>query len=423
MGKDVKGKELGTGLCQRKDGRYVGRFVNRFGKRQEVKSKDFKKLKILLNAAIYEDINMLNHSDDKILLDEWFDKWMKNYKNKTICLNTKRHYTTIYEKHISPYLGKKKLINITQLKILEVMNYLDEKGYQFETRNKVRILLLDMFDKAMINEVASKNPAKGIKMEKKEVTEPRVLTPEEQAMFFECSKGSFYDNLFTVSISTGLRPGEACGLKVTDLDFGEMLINVDKTLLYQKLEGDEKKTFHFDPPKTRASKRQVPMNQKCALAMKKQLMQRNIILSRKTAKPVKGYEELMFTTKYGTPINAQVYGDAVRKIIHEVNLRKDELEQIGDFSPHCFRHSFATRCFEAGIKPKTVQKYLGHASLQMTMDLYTHVLQEHSQEEMLKLEKVLDETMDVSESMIDEQYKKFTATKELDNCVYLKTAN
>lgn len=423
MGKDLKGKELGPGISQRKDGRYVGRFTNRFGRRPEVKSRDLKELKVLLNAAIYEDLNKLNRADDKMMLDEWFEKWMKNYKNQTICANTKRHYVAIYEKHISPPLGKKKMIDITQLKILEILNYLDEKGYQYETRNKVRILLQDMFDKAMINEIVSKNPAKGIKMGTKEKKEPKVLTPDEQASFFECCKGSFYDNLFTVAISTGLRPGEACGLTIDDINFDEMLIDVNKTLVYQKFEGDEKKTFHFDPPKTKSSKRQVPMNQKGALALKKQFMQRNVIMARRTAKPVKGFENLLFTTKFGTPINAQVYGDAVKKIIDEINLLRDELEQMDYFSPHCFRHSFATRCFEAGIKPKTVQKYLGHATLQMTMDLYTHVLIEHSQEEMIKLEKVLDDTMDVSESMVDDQFKKFTEKKEQDNCVYLFQAN
>ena len=276
------------------------------------------------------------------------------------------------------------MVNITQLKILEIMNYLDSKGYQYETRNKIRILMLDMFDKAMINEIVSKNPAKGIKMETKEKSEPKVLTPEDQASFFECSKGSFYDNLFTVAISTGLRPGELCGLTLEDIDFDAMIIDVNKTLIYQKFEGDEKKVFHFDPPKTKSSKRKVPMNQQCALALKKQMMQRNVIMGRRTAKPIKGFENLLFTTRFGTPINAQTFGEAVKRVIEEINTLRDELEWMDHFSPHCFRHSFATRCFEAGIKPKTVQKYLGHASLQMTMDLYTHVLFEHSQEEMVK---------------------------------------
>lgn len=422
MGKDLKGKEIGVGLSQLKDGKYSGRFVNRFGKRQEIRSNDLKELKVLMNKARYEDVNKLNMSDNSLTLDKWFEQWINNYKYKTICANTKRHYVGIYEKHISPTLGKKKMIDITQLMIIGLLNTLDKNGYQFETRNKVRILLLDMFDKAMINEFTAKNPAKGIKMEQHENSEPRVLTPDEQAAFFECSKGTFYDNLFTVAITTGLRPGETCGLTLKDIDFENLLINVDKTLVYQKFEGDEKKTFHFDPPKTKSSKRQVPMNQKCALALKKQILQRNVVLGRKTAKPVSGFEDLLFTTKYGTPINAEIYGAAIKKIIEDINLCRDVLEQLESFSPHCFRHCFATRCFEAGIKPKTVQKYLGHASLQMTMDLYTHVLLDHSQEEMLKLETVLESTMEVSETTINKKFDKFIESElnnEKDNVFYL----
>jgi len=419
MGKDIKGKELGTGIIQRKDGRYIGRFNNRFGRRIEVKSRVLKELKVLLNAAIYEDANKLNREDEHMTLDEWFESWLKNYKNQTICESTKMRYISIYENHISPSIGKKKMVEITQIKILEILNDLEQKGYRYETRNKIRILLQDMFDKAMINEIVSKNPAKRIKVGIKEESEPRVLTPEEQANFFECSKGSFYDNLFTVAISTGLRPGEVCGLTLEDIDFDAMLIDVNKTLVYQKFENDEKKMFHYDPPKTKSSKRQIPINQKCALALKKQIMQKNVIMGKRTAKPVKEFEKLLFTTKLGTPINAEVYGGAVKKIIDEINTLRDELEYMDYFSPHCFRHSFATRCFEAGVKPKTVQKYLGHASLQMTMDLYTHVLIEHAHEEMNKLEKVLEDTMEVSEVMIDHQYKKFTEKKALDDNVYL----
>lgn len=419
MGTDLKGKELGTGLCQKKNGIYIGRFTNRFGKRQEIRSRNLKELKKMYNTAVYEDDNRLNRAVDTITLNQWFETWMINYKHKVICANTKRHYISIYQKHISPYLGKKKLIDINQLKILEVINKLDDKGLQFETQNKVRILLLDMFNKAMINELATKNPAKGIRLKPEVKKEPRVLTPEDQASFFEYSKGTFYDNLYIVSISTGLRPGEVCGLTAEDIDVENQLIDVNKTLIYQKLEGDTKKTFHFDPPKTKSSKRLIPMNKKCLLAIKKQMMQHNVIMGKQSAKPVKGFENLLFTTKLGTPINTQIYSDSIRKILNDINLCRDELEKMERFSAHCFRHTFTTRCFEAGIKPKTVQKYLGHATLQMTMDLYTHVLQEHSQEEMLKLEKVLDDTLEISEAMIDHQFEKFYNKEENDNLIYI----
>ena len=96
--------------------------------------------------------------------------------------------------------------------------------------------------------------------------------------------------------------------------------------------------------------------------------------------------------------------DAIKKIVDEINLCKDELEQFETFTPHCFRHSFATRCFEAGIPPKTVQTYLGHASLQMTMDLYTSVLSNQKQDEMKKLETVLDNVFECGDSIAEEKY-------------------
>ena len=189
--------------------------------------------------------------------------------------------------------------------------------------------------------------------------------------------------------------------------------------MYQKFEGDGKKTYHVDPPKTKSSKRNAPMNQQCRLALKKQMMQRNVIMAKKAAKPVEGLENLLFTTQYGTPLNGVTFGAAVKAIVDSINMTRDELEQFELFSPHCFRHSFATRCFEARIKPKTVQGYLGHATLQMTMDLYTHVLQEHSKEEMEKLEKVLDDTLDVSEDAVNQKYEKFISKDQEKKVVYI----
>lgn len=83
---------------------------------------------------------------------------------------------------------------------------------------------------------------------------------------------------------------------------------------------------------------------------------------------------------------------------------RDVTNEIDTFSCHCFRHTFATRCFEAGIQPKTVQNYLGHATLQMTMDLYTHVLKEYQISEMDKLESNLELISEKSESLVDQQF-------------------
>ena len=75
--------------------------------------------------------------------------------------------------------------------------------------------------------------------------------------------------------------------------------------------------------------------------------------------------------------------------MNESNLTRDSLDLMEKFSGHCFRHTFATRCFEAGIQPKTVQAYLGHATLQMTMDLYTSVMDKKKTDDMQLLEETI----------------------------------
>lgn len=406
MGKDLKGKELGSGLRQKPSGMYSARYVDRYGKRQELYDRSLSELKRKLNTAIYDDTMGNNVVDNSITLSEWFNSWIEIHKYKVIRNNTRSYYMGVFKKHIEPVFGKKKLRDITQLNIKALLKELDKNGYQYETKNKVRILLQDMFDKAMIDNYVLKNPAKGIKLIRDEKKDVRVLSKEEQIDFFECCKGTFYDNLFIVALSTGLRQGELCALTWDDIDLKKKEISITKTLLYQKLEGDKGKEFHLNPPKTKTSNRIIPITKQCELALKKQFIQRNNIMSKKSAKPIEGYENLLFTTKFGTPICDQIMIDAIKKIIDEINLCRDELEQFEYFSPHCFRHTFATRCFEANIPPKTVQDFLGHATLQMTMDLYTHVLKNQKQDSMQKLETVLDNVFDSSDNLAEERFEK-----------------
>ena len=99
-----------------------------------------------------------------------------------------------------------------------------------------------------------------------------------------------------------------------------------------------------------------------------------------------GYIDInKITSSLNTPIEVQMYNDAITSVVKSVNYRRGMLDVMDYFTGHTFRHTFATRCFEAGIQPKVVQKYLGHATLQMTMDLYTHVTDELAQEDIEKI--------------------------------------
>lgn len=406
MGKDLKGKELGQGIIQKKNGRYEARYVDRFGKRVSISGRDLKDVKKRYNEAIYENEKEINIRTN-IKLDDWYEQWMNVYKFDTIRENTKNHYNQVYTKHISPYIGNFYLKDIKQMDIKKILKKLDENGYGFETKNKVRVILIDIFNKAVANDYIRKNPAKGISVKRNNEKDIMVLSQEEQAIFFNCCKGTFYDNFFTTAVSTGMRIGELAALRWNDIDWNENVIRVTRTLIYQKFDGDNKKEFHFGDPKTDTSVRVIPINKQCKIALKKQYMQKNIVASKapKCKQPDKQFADLLFTTKYNTPLNSQIVCDAIKRIIDEINLTRDITDEIELFSCHCFRHTFATRCFEAGIAPKTVQAYLGHATLQMTMDLYTSVMPRQLINEMDKVSAVFDEIAENEDVYIEKRYE------------------
>ena len=390
MGKDLKGKELGKGITQRKDGSYHARFTNRFDKRQSVYGKTLKEVKSNLAMAMSEDISKKNVVQPGTTVDQWYEKWMRIYKKPVVRANTVRQYQYVYEHNIRPYIGNIKLADVTKLMVTDVMNQLKVKGYAWESLNKVKVLLTDMFDRAIEDEFAVRNPAKGARNPRnKPQKQVKALSREDQLDFFQCSNGTFYDNLFRTAVSTGLRPGELFALTENDIDFENMEIHVTKTLLYQKLEGDTCKTFHIDDPKTYTSRRTVPINKYCEEALKKQILLHKLVCNNSPYRGKLEFPDLIFCTKFGTPLNSVLYSSAIEKIVNEINLMRDPLDLMEKFSGHCFRHTFATRCFEAGIQPKTVQTYLGHASLQMTMDLYTSVMEQKKTEDMKLLEDTI----------------------------------
>lgn len=380
MGKDIKGKELGAGLSQRKDGVYQGRYKDRFGKVKYIYGAKLAEVKKELAVAIADNVHF-GSVKEEITVDMWFNRWTETYKKKSVRPNTLREYTHIYNKNISPCIGNYKINSLTKSDIQHTVDKASDEGYQYERQSKIKVILTDMFDRAIEDDLMIKNPARGVKLRADKEIKARALTNDEQQTFFEACKGTFYDNLFNVAVNTGLRPGELFALTEDDIDLDSRSIDVNKTLVYQKYLDDERKTFHIEPPKTKQSYRKVPMNSECVLYIKKQLELKKVLAQKRP----KEQNDYLFVTKFNTPLNSQIYSDAIRAIIREINLTRSVDDEMLNFSGHTLRHTFATRCFEAGIEPKVVQSYLGHATLKMTMDLYTHVTGDKATEDIERI--------------------------------------
>lgn len=381
MGKDLKGKELGIGLSQRKDGIYQARYTDRWGKRKTIYGKILRELRKELAEAVASNQNYTSIKDD-VILDNWFIRWMDIYKNKNIRPNTKREYTHIYYKNISPYLGNRKINSLVKSDIQLLIDNAYDNNYGYERQNKIKVILKDMLQRAVEDCLVVNNPVSGVKLRADKEIKAKALTVEEQNTFFDYCRNTFYDNLFNVAVNTGLRPGELFALQLSDVDLENGYIDINKTLVYQKYLDDDCKTFHIEPPKTKQSYRKVPINSICRAYIERQFELKRIVAEKRP----KQQNDYLFVTKFNTPLNSVIYSDAIKAVIRQINLTRAYDNQFEVFSGHTFRHTFATRCFENGIDTKVVQSYLGHASLKMTMDLYTHVSEEKSS---LDIEKIV----------------------------------
>ena len=393
MGKDLKGKELGQGLSQRKDGRYSAR-VTVNGKRVEKYFSKLRDAKHWLLEAMYEK----EHGtmiQSECTVDEWFWKWLEMYKKDVVSDSTYKMYHSTYTHHIKDGIGFMKLKLVRQSDCQQILNSAYDRGLSYGTMNLIRITMHALFDGAISDEILLKNPVTSkVKCKQREVSERRVLTIPEQSEFLKYSQKSMYDNAYRLVLCTGMRSGEIGGLKWMDIDFEQKTLHINRTLLFDKKKGG----FYFGTPKSKTSKRDIPLTDTAINILKEQkILQFKLRSKSNHWTEEEQYQDLVFTTINGQPTGHATYNNNIARIVTNINSERRSLaemnhEDFQEFEPvtmHTLRHTFATRTIEAGMKPNILQKLLGHSSITVTMDLYVHTLQEEKVKEMQKIEKSL----------------------------------
>ena len=378
MGKSIKGKELGKGITQRKsDGLYQGRFVNRFGKTQTIYASNLNELRRKMREEQYEDEKALNVVTKDVTLDEWYEIWMNTCKKN--CRNSTKESYAIHYKRIQKELGWRKLTSLNLIIMQNALNGLVSDN----ARKNTKKILVDMLEKAIDSDLLTKNVAKQLNtvISKEDKRERRVLTVSEAELFLGEAQSSYYYNLFVLALETGMRIGELCGLQWQDIDFEKKVLYVRHTLCYFRKDG--KYIFEMHDAKTKNGRRTIPLTTKALEALRRQRIQKQKILF-KGIETEEQYRDLVFVTKNNRPTQQFIVQEAICAVVNRICKAHPDYEL---FSPHCLRHTFATRAIENGMQPKTLQKILGHGSLQMTMDLYCHVTEDTLFAEMMKMEK------------------------------------
>lgn len=375
MIKKSKKNDLVKGISQRKNGKFTARFVsksrlNSDGKplRIEKYFDTYEEAKVWLPDAKYEDRHGMMASN--MTVDAWYKQWIGDKMN-TQKPNTVRNYSERYVRNIQPCIGGMLIKDVKPVHCQNILNRMS-KDYAGSTINLTLQTIKVMFNSAENNDVIKKCPTKGVKCTKKIDKNVRFLTNEEHTKFLEVAKGTSNYSQYRFLLETGLRTGEMIGLKWSDLDFEKRTIKVQRQLEFRY----STQEWRWGDPKSNSGFRTIPMTDTCyqlLIDLKEERRQSTVVIKNDE------FKDVVFINRNGTPTKNSTYDSHLTKLALKAG--------IEHFSMHSLRHTFATRCIDAGIDPKTLQKILGHAHLSMTMDLYVHVSDDKKFSEMKKLEQ------------------------------------
>ena len=350
-------------IRKRGDGRWEGRIV--IGHKNDgspifksVFAKTQKELLPKLHQMIedYKGVDLSENSN--MTLSEWMEQWLAEYAEPTLRPNTVSGYRSMITNHIEPVLGKKQLRFLTQKDVQKFYNTLKHKKVNKLGNHKtladsyirkVHLLLHEMMDAAVASRLVSKNPTDGTRIPKNNYAPMRILNEEQLDIFMKAIlKEPMWHDFFYTEITTGLRLGEICGLKWSDLDENTGKLKIQRSISHTR--GGE---LTVGEPKTESGKRTI--------LLPKGTLQ--ILTERKKHAVTEWIFPSLITPEQPTAPNSAY--QRLKVILKEAGLP--------DIRFHDLRHTFATHALTSGVDAKTLSGILGHTNASFTLDTYTHV--------------------------------------------------
>ena len=404
--KDNKGRDLRKGEIQRsQDNRYVYTYTNPYGKRSFVYAKTLQELREKEKRIFRDQLDGLDlYVAGKADLNFVVDRYMSTKTD--LASSTYANYCYMYDRFCRDGIGKRKIADIKYSDVLHFYLELIERGVKVKTLESLHCILHPAFDLAVRDDIIRKNPSDRVLSEVKrrqggERIMKKALTIEVQKKLMEyITDHPLFDDwrpLFTVLLGTGCRIGEICGLRWKDVDLVNRIIDINHSMTFFRRGTKAPYTyeFRFEPPKTKAGIRKIPMlDQVYDVLQELYEDQKENGFSRLVVDGATGF---IFTNKLGNLYKHNSVDHAIRRIVdchnaeEQVIARKEKREPImlPYFSCHTFRHTFCTRFCENETNIKVIQAVMGHSDIKTTMDIYAEVTEAKKKESMENLSKNL----------------------------------
>jgi integrase len=330
-------------------------------------------IKQLRKAATDRD-GGLAFDPQNLKLGEYLNKWLNGSVRGTVRQRTWERYEQIARVHIKPTLGSVKLQALTSIHVRELYSEKLDSGLAPRTVQYVHTTLHKALKDAVADGLIPRNVTEGIKAPRPEKHEMNVLSPDQARSFLEAACGDRFEALYVVAVHCGLREGELLGLRWDDVDLEAGTLSVRRTLSESKEKG-----YIFEPPKN-GKGRSVRLSQTASEALTSHL-KRQLRYLEEAGDQYKD-QGLIFPSERGTPMNAKnLTARSFKPILKRASLP--------DIRLHDLRHTCATLLLARGVHPKFVQELLGHATISITLDTYSHVLPSMGDQTATEMENAL----------------------------------
>ncbi|WP_057741940.1 site-specific integrase [Liquorilactobacillus capillatus] len=362
---------------------YIG-IDEQTGKKKYVVKRGFENKKSASLACAKFEVQVSQgtvRKQNNITFNEVYIEWYANYVN-TVRESTWNRTEGMFKNHIIPYFGQKRIATITTHEIQDAVN--DWYANTIANYKRWYNYTVAVFDYAIKQEYMNKNPAKNIVLPKKHDVAgdklPNFWSKEQLNRFFSCIDPNINLDIYTmfrVLAYVGCRRGELLALEWSDIDLNKQTIRINKTLT----QGKGGKQI-VQAPKTRNSRRTVPIDNRTTYWLKRWKMEQMrlyLILGFNTKKP----HQLVFANTKNGYHSLNTPAKRLKKIIRNNNLKPE-------ITIHGFRHSHISALLSAGVPVTAVQLRVGHASPEVTLSVYSHITAKQSRNAAEQLENYLE---------------------------------